>query len=154
MPRLTLCGLAALTLLIAAGSASATTLYRWVDAQGVVHYSDTPQPGAQKINVQDAQTYRAPPLPKSGATQGSSSGAPPHPTYQCSIITPTAQQSFFNPESVPVSVSVSPGLSGADHTISATVRDSDGTTLCTTAPVLISVQRPSLNSPTSPARGH
>ena len=47
-------------LLRAAGSALATTLYRWVDAQGVVHYSDTPQPGAQEIQIQPPQTYRAP----------------------------------------------------------------------------------------------
>jgi Domain of unknown function (DUF4124) len=36
----------------------ATTLYRWVDAQGVVHYSDTPQPGAQKLQIAPAQTFQ------------------------------------------------------------------------------------------------
>ena len=28
-----------------------TTIYRWVDAQGVVHYSDTPHPGAQNMQI-------------------------------------------------------------------------------------------------------
>jgi len=54
--------IAALGLLWLAGGAAAQTIttYRWVDAQGVVHYSDTPQPGAQVIQLQSAQTYRAP----------------------------------------------------------------------------------------------
>jgi hypothetical protein len=182
MPRLITCGLAALSLLIGAGSAVATTLYRWVDAQGVVHYSDTPQPGAERINVQSAQTYRAPPVSKSAQTQGSSSGAQTRHAYQCSITTPTEQQSFYNPESVAISVSVTPELvsgdqllvtvdgsplpaSGGtefqisqpergDHTIAVTVRALDGSTACTAAQVIFSVQRPSLLSPTSPAKGH
>lgn len=45
------------TVLLAVSSAFAeTTLYRWVDAQGNVHYSDTTPPkgvAAEKITVQD-----------------------------------------------------------------------------------------------------
>jgi len=180
MPRFITCGLAALGLFIGAGSAVATTLYRWVDAQGVVHYSDTPQPGAEKIDVQSAQTYRAPPAPKSStAVQKPATQAPA--AYQCSITTPTPAQSFYNPEAVAIAVSVSPELGAGDqlvltvdgspvpgsgqdfqlpapergdHKIAFAVRDSEGKMACTAAPVVFSVQRPSLLSPTSPGKGH
>ena len=38
------------------------TVYKWVDENGVVHYSDQPHPNAQKMQVQEAQTYTAPAL--------------------------------------------------------------------------------------------
>jgi hypothetical protein len=55
---LSLAALAVLASLASAGIAVAQTktTYRWVDAQGVVHYSDTPQPGAQVIQLPSAQT--------------------------------------------------------------------------------------------------
>ena len=50
------CALAAL----AAGTASAEA-YKWVDADGQVHYSDRPPPaGAQKVELIPVQTYRTP----------------------------------------------------------------------------------------------
>jgi hypothetical protein len=182
MPRFITCGLAALAMLVTAGSAVATTLYRWVDAQGVVHYSDTPQPGAQAVDVHSAQTYRAPPAPK-GTTASQPAAAPAASTsYQCSIVSPSPEQSFYSPETVAISVSVNPALAGGDqvlvyvdgtalpsssgqgyqlsqpergpHTVSAMVRGADGKTACTAAPVTFDVQKPSLLSPSSPARGH
>ncbi len=39
-------------------------IYKWVDSQGNVHFSDTPHPGAEKLNIPDAQTY-SPPVPQS-----------------------------------------------------------------------------------------
>ncbi|HKE46224.1 MAG TPA: DUF4124 domain-containing protein [Steroidobacteraceae bacterium] len=41
-----------------AASAFATT-YKWVDKNGVTHYSDTPAPGAEVVNLQSAQTFEA-----------------------------------------------------------------------------------------------
>ncbi len=44
----------ALLMLLALGialSAMAQTVYRWVDKDGVVHYSDQPAPGAVKVNL-------------------------------------------------------------------------------------------------------
>ena len=34
---------------LAAFAGQAAVIYKWTDAQGVVHYSDQPVPGAQKI---------------------------------------------------------------------------------------------------------
>jgi hypothetical protein len=49
------CAVAALL----AGTASAET-YKWVDAQGQVHYSDRPPPaGAEKVELLPAQTFHA-----------------------------------------------------------------------------------------------
>ncbi len=43
--------------------ATATTLYKWVDKNGVVHYSDRPVPGAVKVDIHESQTYSPPPQP-------------------------------------------------------------------------------------------
>src|SRR5580658_6357095 len=179
MRRLITCGLAALTLRLSAVGAFATQLYRWVDAQGVVHYSDQPQPGAEKIQVQNAQTYKAPPPPK----QSASAVAKPEDgggTYQCQIVSPTPEQSFFNPETVAIQVAVIPAVVGSDqivvtvdgtplqvsasgqvhvaspergaHTINMVVRGADGKTACNPASLTFNVERPSLLSPQS--QGH
>ena len=42
-------------------TAAATYTYRWVDSNGVVHYSDHPPAGAEKVLLPSAQTYNAPP---------------------------------------------------------------------------------------------
>jgi hypothetical protein len=176
--------LAALALLGLAGSAVAqtTTTYRWVDAQGVVHYSDTPQPGAQVIQVPSAQTYRAPPAP--AAQKAAAVSDPASPYQSCGIAEPAAEASFFAPETIPVTVALAPGLRPGDqlavtldgqpidpttpgglqyqvpgpdrgaHSVTALVRDAGGKVVCHAAPVTFYVQRPSALSPTSPARGH
>src|SRR5579863_8074566 len=95
------CGLAAPVLLCTmllwgTGSAVASTMYRWVDEQGVVHYSDTPQPGAQRIQMEQAQTYKAPPVPSSVRANTASALKGPAAAYQsCRITQPQAEQSFF-----------------------------------------------------------
>ena len=182
-------GLAALSLLALVGVsavAQTTTTYRWVDAQGVVHYSDTPQPGAQVIQLPSAQTYRAPAAPGAALRPAAAAAAndPASPYQSCGIAEPAAEASFFAPETIPVTVALTPGLRPGDqlavtvdgaavdpttpgalqyqvpgpdrgaHTVSAIVRDSDGKAVCHAAPVTFYVQRPSLLSPTSPARRH
>ena len=37
--------------------ALAATVYKWVDENGVVHYSDQPHANAEKLQVKDAQTF-------------------------------------------------------------------------------------------------
>ena len=113
--------LAALALLGLAGSAVAqtTTTYRWVDAQGVVHYSDTPQPGAQVIQLPSAQTYRAPPPPAAASKAAAAAAAaaandPASPYQSCGIAEPAAEASFFAPDTVPVAVQLTPGLRPGD----------------------------------------
>lgn len=43
-------------------------IYKWTAPNGSVHFSDTPQPGAEKITLPTTQTY-APAIPKYDASQ-------------------------------------------------------------------------------------
>ena len=126
MKRYASLSLAALYLLTWAGGAGAQTVttYRWVDAQGVVHFSDTPQPGAQVIQLPSAQTYRASP-PSAAAMKAANANVaaandPASPYQSCGIVQPSAEASFFAPESIPVTVSLDPGLRIGDQ-LSVTV---------------------------------
>jgi hypothetical protein len=123
LARLTLISLAALSgLLAGTGTASAAKTYRWVDAQGVVHYSDTPQPGAEQVTLPSAQTYTAPPappasVPAAAGTPAAATGPPPGAgAYQsCAITEPVAETSLFAPDSVHVAVSLDPPLRNGDR---------------------------------------
>lgn len=168
---------------LGADQPASTTTYRWVDAQGVVHYSDTPQPGAEQLKIHPAQTYS--PAPVSGASNRPAAEQNAGGAYQaCSVAQPSAEQSFFAPEDVTVSVNLRPVRQAGDqvsvtmdgaplqpaddsglryrisepdrgaHTLSVTVHNSAGTVVCSSSGVTFYVQRPSLNSPQSPARGH
>lgn len=86
-----------------------TTLYKWVDADGVTHYSDQPQPGSEEIQVQGAQSY------KGGASRAASAKPkPPTPAVSYSLIQitrPDNGQTFVNPDGhVDVSAALEPGL--------------------------------------------
>lgn len=161
----------------ASSNNGATTMYRWVDAQGVVHYSDTPQPGAQKLQIAPAQTFQPGPIP---TAQTAREPGPRADEYTCLITQPRAQQSIYAPETVPVSVQLSPDLRSGDrvqvsfdgtavrpaddsgldfqidmpirgqHEVVATVVNSNGRTVCTSAPVTFYVRRPSVLTPQSP----
>lgn len=64
-------------IVLAAAASAATTMYKWVDRNGVTHYSDRPAPGAEKVEVQEAQTFSAP-RPSTSARPASqrTSGSP------------------------------------------------------------------------------
>ncbi len=164
------------------GSSGATTTYRWVDAQGVVHYSDTPQPGAQKLEIAPAQTFQPTPVPTAKTDSAPAPAADPYTT--CLITQPEAQQSFYAPDSVPVTLQLAPDLRPGDHvqvtydgqsvapaddsgvnfqidmpvrgqhTVAADVMDGSGRTVCTAQAVIFYVRRPSVDSPQSPTAQH
>jgi hypothetical protein len=183
MQRYLSLSLAALAVLAGSAAAQTITTYRWVDAQGVVHYSDTPQPGAQVIQLQSAQTYRAPAAPAASAAAAAASKDADSPYQACGVIQPASEASFFAPDAVPVAVQLAPGLRPGDqlavtvdgaalnpvvpgrmqyqvtapergaHTVNVVVQDADGRQVCHSS-LTFYVQQPSLLSPTSPARGH
>jgi len=98
---------------------AADAMYKWVDAQGNVHYSDKPAPGATKIDVPKARTFTPPPV---AAPEGNSSNArqnqprqPRAPTsYSIGINSPQDQETLWNVSSVTISASVSPALRSGD----------------------------------------
>ena len=60
-------------LLIFSMSAAATELWRWVDENGVIHYSDRPHPGAERIELQQVQSFTPPERPARDARREDSS---------------------------------------------------------------------------------
>jgi hypothetical protein len=166
-----------LTITLAALTATANaTIYRWVDEQGVTHYSDQPHTGAEKVHVDAPQVYTASPPPK---TSNSPSGLPlaggqAHLT--CEIESPANDQMFMNAHSVSGHVRLSfdpgPGLrlsvlldgkpvpsvdaSGGftmdeiergTHTLTATVVDPAGQTVCQSQSIMFHVHQPSQQAP-------
>lgn len=103
-------------LAIAAAGAVMAQAYRWVDANGVVHYSDRPVEGAEQILLPQSNQQRRPtPAPRTRPTQ---QAAPAEPAQQedvgyesLTIASPAAEETLWNIEGVlNVSLNIQPGL--------------------------------------------
>jgi len=98
--RSPLVGICAAVMLVALGGVAAVshasaTLYKWVDADGITHYSDRPAPGAEKVQIAAAQTYKGTPTPASTARRTAT--APAAPRYsRLEIIRPSEGEAFVN----------------------------------------------------------
>jgi hypothetical protein len=97
----------------------AATVYKWVDEDGVVHYSDQPHPNAEKVHVQAVQTYKSGPI---GA--GGGGGAQPAPANTaassaaysgCTIAQPGDNQNYPNIDSLSIVVRTDPSLHPGDQ---------------------------------------
>ena len=96
--------------------ALAATVYKWVDENGVVHYSDQPHPNAKKLSVQAAQTYKAADMPGApGGPAAPPASAQPTPYQGCAIAQPADDQAFPNVDSLTVIVRTSPALRPGDQ---------------------------------------
>ena len=169
---------------LAATVALAATVYRWVDENGVVHYSDQPHPNAQKVHVEAPQTYKAAPLESTQAPL--TPPAPPAATYRgCAVSDPADDQSFANIDALTIRVRTDPSLlfegdqiylvldgtavnGGAPtgnsftlspvdrgtHSVQAVIRDGRGATMCQSPAVTFHVQQASLLNPRNPVRPH
>src|SRR5262245_46295864 len=90
-------------------AALASPAWRWVDANGQVHYSDVPVPGATQVELQGAQTFGNGPArrqtPAAAATQAPSApangGANAATAYRSfNIVSPSQQQTLWGTGSV------------------------------------------------------
>jgi hypothetical protein len=95
----------------------AATVYKWVDENGVVHYSDQPHPNAQKLQIEGAQTFPAAALrsgaPPPQARESPSSSANP---YQgCAIQQPADGETYQNTDTVGVAVVTDPSMRPGDN---------------------------------------
>ena len=102
--------------LVLSSMVTADPLYKWVDAQGNVHYSDKPQPGAKKIVLPKASTYTppkatTPPPPPPDNDRGQAADAP---YTAVTISSPADQATIWNTDTVTVSVTVAPALHPGD----------------------------------------
>jgi hypothetical protein len=154
----------------------AAVVYKWIDADGVVHFSDQPVPGAEKITTSGGSTrgILSQPMPGGGAAQPEK--PKPRPAQHVSISSPAPDQTFTGGEQVSASLSVEPALTpsqtvtwtlngaqvGQDpnatqislpdlargtYTIAATVSDSVSGESISADPVTFNVVRPSVLSP-------
>lgn len=111
--RLTLLPLA----LCLSASALAATVYKWVDKNGVVHYSDQPSPSAQAMEVQGAQSYGRDTQPAAASSTPASAGEPEPAYSECVLYQPENDETFPNTSVVSGSIRINPPLR-AGHRIS------------------------------------
>ncbi len=100
----------ALTLILLAMSfgVSATT-YRWVDEQGVVHYSDMPHEGATEVELGSAQGYSSAPPSVARKTPASDTGDFRYDSVE--IVSPYEEEVLFNIETrMSMQVAIVPAL--------------------------------------------
>jgi hypothetical protein len=155
----------------------AVEAWRWKDERGVVHYSDTPVPGAERVVLpsppQQGTVTTAAPQPRP---------APPEPFKytECVVLFPGNDQTFNGVGPVTASIRISPPLQQGDriqvvldddvlaawparmltfkldnlyrgtHTLAVTVVDASKKTLCTGPAISFHVRQPSLLSPARP----
>lgn len=97
--------------LFAALAAQAAVIYKWTDADGVVHFSDQAVPGAEKIVTSTGASNGI------GGSTRSPAGATPvnRPAgglnYSAfALESPAAEEVFFNDEIVPIRLHLEPAL--------------------------------------------
>src|SRR5213082_744610 len=146
-----------------ASLAVAGTVYKWVDENGVVHYSDQPHPEAQKVDVPPAQTYKGgasvPAMPTTGPSAPPASSEPASAYLGCAISEPAKDQTFTNVDALSVVVRTDPGLRPGDRVYltldgqplnGGKPRDSQGGLMCQSPGVTFNVHQPSLRNPANP----
>jgi hypothetical protein len=152
----------------------AATVWKWRDANGVVHYSDQPVPGAEQVSIQSSSTYTPAPVQDRASSQASSTSA--SVTYtNVEIWKPSAEETIANTVGlVGVGVRVEPALAAGHrlalymdgrlvpgfpqqgteyemsevergaHTLVLAVIDAQGKQVTTSSPVQFYVRQPSV----------
>jgi len=98
-----------------AASAVMAQAYRWVDEDGIVHYSDRPRPGAEQVVLPESNTTTVRRVDSSAAAASSSSQqAAPAAAFRyetLEVAAPRAEETLWNIEGVlNVSLTLSPSL--------------------------------------------
>jgi len=171
-----------LTLWLLSGIALADTVYKWVDADGVTHYSDQPNPGAKQIELSPTNVVSSEPV-TAPSTSKPAAAAPPGAAYSCVIFRPENDEVFLNTSTISARMRLNPELAPGDqvaiaidgkrvpnqptgalefvipnvergtHTLSAAVYDRTGTQqLCRTDSVTFHVRQPSVQAPVKAVR--
>jgi len=98
-----------------AASAVMAQAYRWVDENGVVHYSDRPQKGAEEIylpqNNRRVRPVAAPRTPQASTEDATAPPAPPFKYETIEVVAPAPEETLWNIEGVlNVTLTVVPAL--------------------------------------------
>jgi hypothetical protein len=95
---------------LSATAVSAAPAWTWVDADGTVHYSDRPVPGARQVELSAAQGFGTARTTAPRAT-GEAASTAAAPYQRIEILSPADQETLWNIGSVlPVQVSFQPSL--------------------------------------------
>jgi hypothetical protein len=101
-----------------AASALAAETWKWKDANGVVHYSDRPVPGAERVDVVPPRPSSSAPRPVAEPRAAAAAGAAANPASQpamvpytrCVITAPDNDETFNAVNAVTVSMLLEPAL--------------------------------------------
>jgi hypothetical protein len=98
--------------LVAVCAADAAVIYKWTDANGVVHYSDQAVPGAERIVTSaNSKNGIAVGAPRASSVAAPGATAPTRLVYSAfTIESPTKEQVFFGDEVIPVRLRLDPDL--------------------------------------------
>jgi hypothetical protein len=90
----------------------AAVVYKWTDADGVVHFSDQPVPGAEKIVTDGGASHgiMTAPMPGTPPRGGQPNAVSPLASFHISIASPTPNQTFSGSEVMYASATVEPEL--------------------------------------------
>jgi len=164
------------TLLFAATGAQADKVYKWVDAEGNVLYTDQPRKGAQEVKIakqppstvvasyasvnEDRFRYSAVTLPEptnegtirdnEGNVKVSVNVVPPLRSDRGDQIRLSLDGSVLNTDPISPDV-VLAGLDQGAHTLQATVTDKAGRVLISSDPVEFYLKHWSINDPRGPS---
>lgn len=128
-------------MLVGLPALAAAGVYKWVDADGNVHFSDTPQPGAEEVHLPPAQTYTPAPLPP--ITPRPEPPAAPADYTRFELTAPAPDASLWeNTGTVPVSFAIEPPLkAGRGHKLEVLLDGQVRATVTTSNATLENVDR-------------
>ncbi|HXC10577.1 MAG TPA: DUF4124 domain-containing protein [Steroidobacteraceae bacterium] len=101
---------------LAAFGGQAAVVYKWTDADGVVHYSDQSVPGAEKIYTAGGTSAARGSAPGDSSSATDTKKEAPLGYTEFAITSPTPEQTFFGDEVVAVNLTLDPALK-PDQTI-------------------------------------
>jgi hypothetical protein len=102
--------------LATAFAAQAGAIYKWTDADGVVHYSDQEAPGSERIytaSTNISSSKSAPAKPGGALPQRNTSSGLAYSEF--SITSPKPDETFFGDNPVGVNLLLVPGLRGGQN---------------------------------------
>jgi hypothetical protein len=97
-------------------TAGAAEIWRWKDANGVVHYSDQPRPGAEQVQVSVQPPSGDAPTARNEAAQSPNADGAPDPRQRpfaytsCTVTSPAHDETFQGVQAIRVDLAVEPGL--------------------------------------------
>jgi hypothetical protein len=98
-------------LLISCSLANAAETWRWVDAKGVIHYSDRPVQGAERVGIRPTPNTGTAENPANTNSRRAADQPEVRPAYtRCAISSPANDQVFNAVNAVTAAVEIAPAL--------------------------------------------